>query len=132
MKIISGGLYLVDLSGYVSPEFGLLHYCVILKTHDKDILFALPTTSKLKNEKFISKILEDGSHCLLKHARPISIKRVVELLLDNNGNQIIISNEHLKSLINDYQNYMHIIYNKAIWSNKDSLNDIKNKKGIAN
>jgi hypothetical protein len=125
MRIISGGLYLVNLSGYVSPEFGLLHYCVIFKTYDREIFLALPTTSKTKNDRFIPKIPEDGSFYLLKHARPISIRRVVGPLLDKNNNHIIMSNEHLEMLINNYIYFIRQICISSLKSNRMILKNIK-------
>lgn len=36
-KLKNGGMYLVDLTGNINPEFGLKHYCVLIKTEDKEL-----------------------------------------------------------------------------------------------
>jgi len=126
-KIISGGIYLVNLGKHKNPEFSSPHYCVIIKSYDKELLLCLPTTSKEKlTEKYIFKIPEDGSTCLFKHAKFISNKRILKPLYNKEtGQQMILSNQHLNDLLQNFQRFMTITCNNALQGNKQSLESMQ-------
>lgn len=126
VKIRPGGIYLVDLGQTKSPELSAPHYCVILKTHDKDLFLALPTTSKKKNDKFTYVIPEDNSTCMFKHMRTISRSRILKPLLDHeSGNEIVLANNHLIDLINQYQQYIDVLCKRATQGNLDYVNSLQ-------
>lgn len=125
VKVRPGGIYLVNLGKTTSPELTSPHYCVILKTHDKDLFLALPTTSKEKNDEFKFIIPEDGSTCLFKHMKTISRHRILKPLLDfETGEEIILSNEHLIELTNEYKIYINRLCERAIQGNLDYINNL--------
>jgi len=127
-KIVSGGLYLVNLNIPVNPEFGFYHYCVILKTQDKDLFIALPTTSKNKQDEFKFIIPEDNSICLFKHMRSISRIRIIKPLYINDK-KVVLSSDSLSKLLYSYLNYINIMCRKTLYSNADYIKqeNIKNK-----
>ncbi len=57
-KLKYGGIYLVNLKGYVSPEFGFNHYCILLKTDIKDLylVFLLPLL-KIDQKNLLSSLV---------------------------------------------------------------------------
>jgi len=127
-KIRTGGLYLVNMGRTYSPEFSSPHYCVILKTYDKGLFLAIPTTSKVKNEKFKFLIPEDGSTCLFKHTRTIAKERILKPLLDSNGEQIIVSSKTLEQIADNYKMFVNYICNNAVIGIKAMEEEFKIQK----
>ncbi len=125
LKIRPGGIYLVNLGRTKSPELNSPHYCVILKTHDRDLFLALPTTSKSKEDEFKFIIPEDNSTCLFKHMKTIARSRIIKPLIDYDGNQVILSPDNLADLIRDYKDYIEFLCNKAIQGNIDYTNSLQ-------
>lgn len=125
IKIRPGGIYLVNLGAVKNPELNSPHYCVILKTHDKDLFLALPTTSKYRKDEFKFIIPEDNSTCLFKHMRTISRYRILKPLLNDNGKEIILSTENLTNLINKYKEYINLVCCRAVQGNKDYFSSVK-------
>lgn len=126
MKIRNGGIYLVYPGRTVDPELRNPHYCVIMKTYDKNLFLALPTTSKHKIDQYVHIIPEDNSRCLFKHMRIVSKGRIIKPLLDRNGNPVILSNDSLIDLVKDYQCFIKDTCDKAILSNKMSCKALQN------
>lgn len=126
MKIRSGGLYLVNLGKTFNPELNAPHYCVIMKTHDKDLFIALPTTSKNKNDMYMHIIPEDNSRCLFKHMRIVSRGRILKPLVDIDGKEVILSNENMIDLVKDYQHFIKDMCDNAIISNKMYFESLEN------
>lgn len=125
-KVRPGGIYLVNLGRKKDPELSSPHYCVILKTHDKGLFLALPTTSKLKSDKYQYTIPEDNSTCLFKHMKTISELRILRPLLNHEtGELIILSNEHLQELIEEYKRYINDLCERAIQGNLDYINSLE-------
>lgn len=107
-KIINGGMYLVDLKGNVNPEFGYLHYCILIKTHDKDLFLAFPTTTSKdrQSEDFTYVLPVDNSIILFKHTRIVSKFRVIDELKDNDGHLIVLSDEELDCIFKEYEKFI--------------------------
>ena len=117
-KITNGGLYLVNPGKTMNPELNAPHYCVVIKTHDKDLFIALPTTSKNKDDLYKHTIPEDNSKCLFKHMRVVSRSRILKPLLDLEGKEVIMSNQSMRDLLEDYQYFIKVMCDNAIISNK--------------
>ncbi len=124
-KIRNGGLYLVNLGKTFNPELNAPHYCVIMKTHDKDLFIALPTTSKQKVDIYNHIIPEDNSVCLFKHMRTVSRSRILKPLLNADGQEVILSNENMANLLIDYQHFIKDMCDKAILSNNMYFESLK-------
>ena len=118
MKIINGGIYLVKFTDTINPELKDPHYCVVLKTHDKDLFVALPTTSKKKKDLYSFLIPEDSSTCLFKHMKVVARGRIIKPLEDSNKNPIVLSNENLTKLLAKFRIFIDDICRNAILSNK--------------
>lgn len=126
VKIRPGGIYLINLGKTKNPELSSPHYCVILKTHDKDLFLALPTTSKRKEDRYTYIIPEDNSTCMFKHMKTIARNRILKPLKDaETGNEIVLSNEHLAELMSQYQMYIDVICKRAIQGNLDYVNSLQ-------
>lgn len=107
-NIINGGIYLVDLTGYVSPEFGFNHYCILLKTSKKDLYLAFPitTSEKRKNDKYTIPNFVDGEGYILLHqVKPISKTRIISAK-KKNGMMVCISEEQSNRLFDEYIQYI--------------------------
>lgn len=113
-KIRNGGMYLVNLSGSVNPEFGLKHYCVLVNTHDKDLFLAFPTTTseKRNNERWTKVLTIDNSIVLLKHVRIISKRRII-CEATTNGVLNVLNEDELDSLLSEYEEFIHYAHQKA-------------------
>lgn len=132
-KIRNGGIYLVDLSGNVNPEFGLNHYCVLVNTIDRDLFLAFPTTTsnKRKKEDGTYNLKIDNSIVLFKHTRVISRKRIIGEQTQN-GILSVLNEIELDSLLNAYETFIGDMHKNAIKSVKqyhkskdDSLTKLK-------
>lgn len=115
-KLKNGGMYLVNLTGNINPEFGLKHYCVLIKTDDRELFLAFPTTTSSNRNSEKHCVLKcDNSIALYKHTRIISNKRVVgEKKI--NGELCVLEKEDLDNLINGYETYIHKLHADAISS----------------
>lgn len=130
-KIRNGGIYLVNFGKTIGAEFTSPHYCVVLKTHDKELVMVFPITSKSKFDKYACIIKEYGTTCLLKHTKTISIKRVLKPLHDNNtGEEIIVSTNTLEQLISKYKEYVYDTCKNALIGNSYINNEQQNNTTI--
>lgn len=113
-KLKNGGMYLVDLTGNVNPEFGMKHYCVLIKTDDSELFLAIPTTTSYGRVTEKHYILEcDKSIALYKHTRIISNKRVIgEKKI--HGELCVLEKEDLDELLNGYELYIQGLHKKAL------------------
>lgn len=126
-NIITGGIYLIDQSGNVNPEFGMNHYSILLKTNKKDLYMAFPLTTSKKRitEKYT--IPRPGSlddeYILLYQVKPISKNRVTgKKTID--GEHVIISEDECDIIFNKYIDYLNDMKENTIISIKDTY---KNK-----
>lgn len=115
-KLKNGGMYLVNLTGNINPEFGLKHYCILIKTDDRELFLAIPTTTSPNRVSEKHCVLTcDNSIALYKHTRIISNKRVVgEKKI--NGELCVLEKEDLDNLINGYETYIHGLHTNAVYS----------------
>lgn len=106
----------MNLTGNINPEFGLKHYCVLIKTDDRELFLAIPTTTSPNRNLEKQCVLKcDNSIALYKHTRIISNKRVVgEKKI--NGELCVLEKEDLDILINGYEAYIHKLHTDAISS----------------
>lgn len=128
-KIYSGGIYLIDQSGNVNPEFGLNHYAILMKTNKADLYLAFPltTSEKRKVEKYTIPRPDgvDNEYILLYQAKPISKNRVIGKKTKG-GEHVIVSEDNCKYIFDEYLKYINdikmnnIISIKAIYENKDA------------
>lgn len=127
-KIVPGGIYLINQNGNVDPEFGLNHYAVLLKTNKKELYLAFPlTTSKRRSDEkytILRPETTDEEYILLYQTKPVSKNRVIGKKTKN-GEQVIISEESCKYILNEYINYIKDLELNNIFS---ITNTIKNKK----
>ena len=116
-RVKNGGIYKVNFGHTIGAELTTPHYCVVIKTHDKDLVLVFPTTSKQKYDRFSCPIPE-GSTCIVKHTKTLSTQRILSPLLDANGNHIIVSTVTLSNIIKMYQQYFDFISNNALKGNQ--------------
>ncbi|MDQ0360133.1 hypothetical protein [Breznakia pachnodae] len=117
-SIKNGGIYLVNYSGNITPEFGMKHFSVLIKTTDSEIFLSFPITSKIERMSDKSAILCPHNNdyvILLKHVRPVSFKRVIAPQTIN-GINIILNERQLIELFTGYDTYCLNIKNKSIVS----------------
>lgn len=115
-KLKNGGMYLVNLTGNINPEFGLKHYCVLVRTEDKELFLAIPTTTSANRTSEKHCILKcDNSIALYKHTRIISNKRVVgEKRI--NGQLCVLEKDDLDNLLKGYKKYIDNLHKEAVHS----------------
>lgn len=117
-KIRNGGIYLVNFGKTIGAEFTTPHYCVVLKTHDKQLVMVFPITSKPKVDKYACIIPDYGTTCLLKHTKTISVLRVLRPLLDDaTGQEIILPTPTLQMLTSKYEQYVSDTCKNALIGN---------------
>lgn len=126
-KIQSGGIYLIDQRGYVSPEFGFDHYCILIRTNYNDLYLSFPlTTSKkrLEDSHTMRRPAAEEEIILFNQSKPISKDRVKGQKLVN-GELDVITIDELEIIMNAYHDYLNSIQ----LSTKMSINQYnKNKK----
>lgn len=107
-KIINGGIYLVDLSGYISPEFGFDHYCILFRTNRTELYLAFPitTSEKRAREKYtILNPIDQEGYILLNQVRPISKNRIKAAKI-RNGMVVFSTGEQSNLLFDAYLEYL--------------------------
>ncbi|RHB95317.1 hypothetical protein [Thomasclavelia ramosa] len=107
-KLKPGGIYLIDQRGYISPEFGFNHYCILLKTNNKNMFLAFPltTSDNRRNDAYtIPRPGDDKELILLNQVKPISKNRVIGMKTEN-GQLVVIKSKDIEYIFGEYMIYL--------------------------
>ena len=129
-KVSNGGIYLIDLKGFVSPEFGYNHYCILLKTSLTDLYFAFPitTSENRKNEKYtIQNFIDGEGYILLYQAKPISKNRIISEK-KRDGLLVLADETQSDKLFDEYLKYINDIKQNNNLSIKQIHKNIQKSK----
>lgn len=130
-KIHTGGIYLINQSGNVNPEFGFDHYAILMKTSKDDLYLAFPlTTSKKRSIERYTIPRPDGvdnEYILLYQVKPISKNRELGKKTENEEH-VIISEDNCKYIFDEYLKYINDIKMNNIISIKSTHENKKTSK----
>lgn len=107
-KLKSGGIYLIDQKGFISPEYGYDHYCILMKTNNRDMFLAFPLTTlpKRRGEPYtLARPNDEKEIILLNQVKPISKHRVIGKKTQN-GQLVVVSDNDIELIFSKYREYL--------------------------